>query len=239
MILRKQSVPVSALTIIMAATASGAAAQDLTGDLASSDTDTLRSAVETRYDAALAATKADGVVTANDPRYMWASEAKVQCAIAIGYLKSGTRDETSLSKCDYAYQRMSLVPPPTAQPPVAPPPQRKECEAQEPTLIFFDWDSSVPAGDAAQAVRNVSDTAERCNWSSFSVVGHTDLSGSNAYNDALSMRRATAIADLMADMGIDRSLMSVTAQGESNPRVPTEDGVRNPQNRRVEVTVSR
>ncbi len=239
MILRTKTVLVSALTIISAASATGVAAQELTGELASNDIGTLRSAVETRYDAALAATNNDAVASANDPRYLWASEAKVQCAIAIGFLKSSTRDETSLSKCDYAYQRMSLVPAPPALPPVAPPPVREECEEQDPALIFFDWDSSVPAGDAQQAIRTVSETAERCNWNSFRVVGHTDLSGSNAYNDALSMRRADAIANMMASLGIDRSQMSVSAEGESNPRVPTEDGVRSPQNRRVEVTVSR
>lgn len=225
--------------MISAASASGVAAQELSGDLASSDMDTLRGAIQMRLDAALSATNDNGVVAANDPRYVWASEAKVQCGIAHGFLRTGTRDETSISKCDYAYQRMTFVPAPPPLPPVAPPPQRTECEEQEPTLVFFDWDSVIPVGDAEQAIRAVSETAERCNWSSFRVVGHTDLSGSNAYNDALSLRRANAIADLMSRLGINRSQITLSGQGESNPRLPTEDGVRSPQNRRVEVTVSR
>ena len=70
------------------------------------------------------------------------------------------------------------------------------------------------------------------------VVGHTDLSGSDAYNDDLSIRRAEAVADLMVGLGINRGQMTISAEGEGNPRVPTQDGVREPQNRRVEITVS-
>lgn len=241
MILRTKTALVSALTIMSAAASSGVAAQDLSGDLASSDTDTLRSAIQTRYDAALAATNSEGVVSANDSRYVWASEAKVQCGVALGYLKSSTRDETSIGKCDYAYQRMTFVPapppPPVVQAPPTPAP-RAECTAVEPTLVFFDWDSTVARGDAEQTIRTVAETADRCGWDAFRVVGHTDLSGSNAYNDELSMRRAEAIADLMVRLGIETNQITIRAEGETNPLLPTDDGVRSPQNRRVEVTVS-
>lgn len=240
--MRHNTFLVPALTMFFAASASGAAAQSSGGDLLSADGDTLRSELQTRYDAALTATRDSSISSADDPRYMWASEAKVQCAIALGYLKSNTRDETSIGKCNYAYGRMSIVPAPVARTPVAPPPPppppRAVCQAREPALVFFEWDSSVPGPEAADTIRSTADTARECGWSSFSVVGHTDRSGSNAYNDALSFRRAEAIANLMASLGIDRNQMSIGAEGEDNPRVPTEDGVRSPQNRRVEITVS-
>jgi len=232
-----------ALTIICAASASGAVAQTSGGDLLSADGDTLRSELQTRFDVALAATGDSAVSSADDPRYMWASEAKVQCAIALGYLKSNTRDETSIGKCNYAFDRMSVVPAPVVRAPVAPPapppPPRAVCQSREPALVFFDWDSFVVGPEASDTIRATADTARECDWSAFSVVGHTDRSGSNAYNDALSFRRAEAIADLMASLGINRNQMSISAEGEDNPRVPTEDGVRSPQNRRVEITVSR
>ena len=205
-----------------------------------SDTDTLRGAIQMRYDAALGLTRDNAIITANDTRYLWASEAKVQCAIALGYLKSSTRDETSISKCDYAYQRMQVVterpatPPPTRP---TPPPQPQVCQDQQPGIVFFEFDSSVPGDGAADTIRFVAQNAQRCGWNSFTVVGHTDRAGSDAYNDALSMRRAQAVADLMVSLGINRSQMSISAEGESNPRVPTADGVRSPQNRRVEITV--
>lgn len=197
-----------------------------------------------RYDAALAATNNPVLISANDPRYTWASEAKVQCAIALGYLKSDTRDEPSISKCDYAYRQMSVVaqppaPPPPRPLPPPPPPPAPVCEDQQPGLVFFEWDSDVPSDGAADTIRFVAANAERCSWNSFTVVGHTDRSGSNAYNDDLSMRRAEAVADLMVSLGIERSQMSISAEGETNPRVPTEDGIRSPENRRVEVTVTR
>ncbi|WP_249171856.1 OmpA family protein [Erythrobacter sp. JK5] len=206
----------------------------------SADTDTLRGEIQTRYNEALAATNDQSMVAANDARYLWASEAKVQCGIALGFLKSKTRDETSIGKCDYAYNRMRMrtVAPRAPAPPVALPPRRQVCDGVEPGLVFFEFDSSVPGSDAAQTVRAVATNARECGWNRFRVVGHTDRSGSDAYNDALSMRRAEAVANLMASLGIPREQMATSAQGESNPRVPTADGVRSPENRRVEITVS-
>ncbi|MEP3051003.1 MAG: OmpA family protein [Erythrobacter sp.] len=230
---------ISALTIILASTSSGALAQDGADLLAISDNGTLRGEVQTRFDAALAATRDVSVSAANDPRYLWASEAKIQCGIALGYLKSNTRDETSISKCDYAFQRMTFVqetpqvaPPPPPQPPAA------VCDDRQPALIFFAWDSDLPDGDASQTIQSTAATAAQCGWNSFRVIGHTDLSGSDAYNDELSQRRSQAVADLMVSLGINRGQMSISSEGESNPRVPTQDGVREPQNRRVEITVS-
>lgn len=232
-----------ALTMFCVSTASGAAAQTGDLDLLAVDRDTLKSELQMRFDAALAVTRDSTVIGADDARYLWASEAKIQCAIALGYLKSRTRDETSIGKCDYAYRQMSVVIPPVeprsvAPPPPPPPPRRAVCEAREPALVFFDWDSDVPGPDAANTIRSTADTARECGWESFRVVGHTDRSGSNAYNDALSVRRAEAVADLMASLGINPERMTIGAEGEDNPRIPTEDGVRSPQNRRVEITVS-
>ena len=229
----------TALTIISVAS-TGAAAQDSVAELMSADIDTLRSEIQNRYDAALATTKDQAVISADDPRYMWANEAKVQCGIALGFLKSRTRDETSISKCDYAYGRMTIrtVAPPPPAPIVTPPPRREVCTSVEPGLVFFEFDSSTPGLEANETIQFVATNARECGWDNFRVVGHTDRSGSNAYNDALSVRRAEAVANLMASLGIPRGQMTVSAEGESNPRVPTADGVRSPENRRVEITVS-
>ncbi|WP_435417883.1 OmpA family protein [Parerythrobacter aurantius] len=226
---------------ILAAVPVGVSAQESASDLASTDRDTLRNALQMRYDAALAATLDDQVISANDARYTWASEAKVQCAIALGYLKSNTRDEVSISKCGYAYDQMNrrrMAPARPVPQPVQPIERPALCDNPAPGIIFFEFDSDVPGADAAQTIRIVAANAEPCGWRSFKVVGHTDKSGSDAYNDGLSRRRADAVASLMASLGIDRSRLDVSSQGEANPRVPTEDGVRNPQNRRVEITVS-
>jgi OmpA-OmpF porin, OOP family len=69
------------------------------------------------------------------------------------------------------------------------------------------------------------------------VTGHTDTVGSAVDNDALSQRRAQQILDLLATVGIDRSLMTAVGRGERELRQPTLDNVSSALNRRVEVLV--
>jgi outer membrane protein OmpA-like peptidoglycan-associated protein len=192
--------------------------------------------IQQRYDAALAATLDPAIVRADDPRYIWASEAKVQCGIALGYFESGTRDETSISKCNMAYDMMLRRPaPPAPLPPPPPPPQA--CPQELPGMVFFDWDSAELPADARQTVQFVATNAARCNWRAITVTGHTDKSGSNEYNIGLSQRRAQSVAGLMASMGVPSASITTAARGEEQPRVPTADGVREAQNRRAEITV--
>ncbi len=70
-----------------------------------------------------------------------------------------------------------------------------------------------------------------------SVVGHSDTSGNEAYNVALSSRRAQAVRDLLVARGIAGASIQVTSHGEANPLVPTGDNVKEERNRRVEVVV--
>jgi outer membrane protein OmpA-like peptidoglycan-associated protein len=69
------------------------------------------------------------------------------------------------------------------------------------------------------------------------VVGHTDRLGTVEANDALSLKRAQAIVDLLTAQGFARDLISARGRGEREPLVPTADEVAEPRNRRVEVTV--
>lgn len=69
------------------------------------------------------------------------------------------------------------------------------------------------------------------------VTGHTDTVGSLEDNDALSLRRAEQILDVLASAGIERSLMTAVGRGEREPRQPTADNVESAVNRRVEVLV--
>lgn len=230
------ALPVLATCLAAAVMPGAALAQETTDGLAGADVDTLRSEIGQRYDAALAATLDPAVINADDPRYTWASEAKVQCGIALGYLKSSTRDQTSISKCQTAYAMMTRQPALAAAPPPPPPPPQA-CPGDLPGMIFFDWDSDVPPVDAGQTAAFVARNAGPCGWSSFGATGHADRSGSDAYNVELSRRRAEAVASLLASAGIPRASITTDARGEEQPRVPTADGVREPQNRRVEITV--
>ena len=84
----------------------------------------------------------------------------------------------------------------------------------------------------------MADNRARCGWTAFTVVGHTDRSGSDAYNDKLSVARARVIADMMGAAGIPAEAIAVSGRGEKDLRVETLDGERTPANRRVEVRVN-
>jgi hypothetical protein len=69
------------------------------------------------------------------------------------------------------------------------------------------------------------------------ATGHTDTSGPEAYNMALSLRRANAVKDALVREGVPAQAISVIGRGEQGLLVQTGDGVREPQNRRVEIVV--
>jgi OOP family OmpA-OmpF porin len=70
------------------------------------------------------------------------------------------------------------------------------------------------------------------------VVGHTDLSGSPAYNVRLSERRAKAVADALVGQGVNAGALQVDWKGETMPAVATADGVKEPLNRRSTIDIN-
>ena len=117
---------------------------------------------------------------------------------------------------------------PPAPEPVAEAPQA------EPFLVFFDLDSSDITAESAEIIRAAADVARASGAAAIEVVGHTDTSGSNAYNDALSVRRAEAVRDELVKNGVVIDAISVEGKGESDPLVSTADGVPEERNRRAQ-----
>jgi len=70
-----------------------------------------------------------------------------------------------------------------------------------------------------------------------SIVGHTDRVGSRQQNYKLGLDRAARIKEILISKGVDPSIIDVSSHGEDNPLIQTEDGVLEPLNRRVEVTI--
>jgi len=70
------------------------------------------------------------------------------------------------------------------------------------------------------------------------VVGHTDTSGSAAYNVRLSERRAKATADALVGAGVNQTALAVDWKGETMPAVATGDGVKEPLNRRATIDIN-
>jgi outer membrane protein OmpA-like peptidoglycan-associated protein len=102
-------------------------------------------------------------------------------------------------------------------------------------LVFFAWDQATLTPVALTVLDQVEADYARGRPARVVIAGHADRSGSEAYNLGLSERRAGIVADTLSARGIPASSMTLEAFGETLPRVPTDDGVREPQNRRVEI----
>ena len=210
-------------------------------DLTSMEVRDLRPEVARRYDEALAATTNPAVLASLGSNYIYASEAKVWCGIATGFLKNAIRDNQSLTRCE-KYHRLMTAPDPepaVAMPVPLPSPTRSPaCDSALAATLFFDWDSIVLPANADETVAFVTANKAACGWNKFSIIGHTDRSGSDSYNDALSKSRAEAVSARMQAAGLGASALMVSGRGEAEPKVSTANGERNPTNRRVEITAS-
>ena len=78
---------------------------------------------------------------------------------------------------------------------------------------------------------------QRSGQAQVEVVGHTDTSGSSAYNQKLSLRRADAVRAELERLGVPAAAIVSSGRGQDDLLVPTADHVREPQNRRVEIIV--
>jgi OOP family OmpA-OmpF porin len=121
------------------------------------------------------------------------------------------------------------APPPPAPPAPPPPP------VHQVYLVFFDWDKYNITAEGQQILVLAANQYKSGGRVQLQVTGYTDLSGSAGYNQRLSERRANAVAAALERLGVPRSDMVVTGRGMNDPRVPTAPGVREPQNRRVEI----
>lgn len=104
-------------------------------------------------------------------------------------------------------------------------------------VIYFAAESAAIPPDGLELIKTLA-----AEWKKkprtddiISVYGHADRSGSEADSLRLSVRYAMAVQDALAKEGVDTSAMEVYGFGESDPAAATEDGVKNPKNRRVEI----
>jgi OmpA-OmpF porin, OOP family len=125
--------------------------------------------------------------------------------------------------------KFGSAPPPPPPPPVAP---------QAPSfMVFFDWDRSNLSQQALATIGQAAQVFKTKGNARITATGHTDTSGPEAYNMALSLRRANAVKDALVRNGVPAQAITVIGRGEQGLLVPTADGVREPQNRRVEIVI--
>ena len=121
----------------------------------------------------------------------------------------------------------SPPPPPPPAPAVAPPS----------FMVFFDWDRSNLSQQALNTIKQAAAAFKSKGNARITATGHTDTSGPEAYNMALSLRRANAVKDALVREGVPAQAITVIGRGEAGLLVKTADGVREPQNRRVEIVI--
>jgi len=130
------------------------------------------------------------------------------------------------------------APAPKAQPAPAPKPAPAAKAPPAPVrnfLVFFDWDRSDIRPDAMPILVNAVESAAKLGVTRIHLVGHADRSGSRRYNQGLSERRARSVRDFLVGRNIPAAIITTEGRGEDEPLVATPDGVREQQNRRVEI----
>jgi outer membrane protein OmpA-like peptidoglycan-associated protein len=128
------------------------------------------------------------------------------------------------------------------QAPAAPAPAPTPVSAPTPApsrtyLVFFDWDKATLSDRARQIISEAATNSTHVQYTRIEVNGYTDLSGTPQYNQGLSVRRAQAVAGELVRDGVPQSAIDIHGFGETHPLVPTAQGVREPQNRRVEIII--
>jgi iron complex outermembrane receptor protein len=171
----------------------------------------VKNALDLRYAVSItgvAAPTGSNTATLGDPRYIGGT---------LAYHFRSTADATPQSTATY-------TPPPVQ----APAPARSY-------LVFFDFNKSDLTSDALKVVDQAAANAAPAKATELTVTGHTDTVGSDAYNLRLSRRRAESVAARLEKDGIPASEIAIVAKGKHDLLVPTADGVKEPQNRRVTI----
>lgn len=104
-------------------------------------------------------------------------------------------------------------------------------------IIYYEFDKGQ-SPETRATINRILDIGEFCNVDNIRVVGHTDSSGSAAYNLNLSKRRAKDARDELVRQGINSAVITSEGKGETEPFVDRGDGVKEQLNRRTEVLIS-
>ena len=146
------------------------------------------------------------------------------------YRFAEAQNHTGLIGLRYAF---NAAPPVVAAPvtPVAPQTDSRTY------LVFFDWDRADLTERARQVIAQAAQATTRVQVTRIQVSGYTDTSGTPRYNQGLSVRRANNVKAELVRLGVPAAAITSQGFGETNPLVATGPGVREPQNRRVEIVL--
>ncbi|MDB5376172.1 MAG: putative outer membrane protein [Rubritepida sp.] len=150
--------------------------------------------------------------------------------VATGSVTVDNGNHSALLGLRYAFNTPRPAPVMAAPVAAAPAPARTY-------LVFFDWDRADLTDRARQIIADAAQNVRLVTSTRIEVSGHADRTGTAAYNQRLSVRRAEAVSAELVRRGISRDEITVQGFGFDRPLVPTAMGVREPQNRRVEIVL--
>lgn len=127
-------------------------------------------------------------------------------------------------------------PMPVPEPVALPEPAEPMTPDEAMYLVFFDFDKSEIGAGGQNVLDAVAEEVKSRHPQTVTIIGHTDSSGPKSYNNKLAMRRANAVRDALVQRGVDASTIKVESRGEDELLVQTADGVREPANRRAQIT---
>jgi OOP family OmpA-OmpF porin len=135
----------------------------------------------------------------------------------------------------YAFGAPAAEPVAVAPPP--PPPLEPAPQAPTQFIIFFGFNKCNITAEADNVLSEAASSAKQTGTAMVQIVGHTDTSGSDKYNQKLSDCRANAAKTNLVGKGVPASAITATGRGETELMVQTADGVREPQNRRANINL--
>jgi outer membrane protein OmpA-like peptidoglycan-associated protein len=100
-------------------------------------------------------------------------------------------------------------------------------------MVFFDWGKPEVRGDDGATLDKAAEAWRARPGARLSLAGHTDRSGDPGTNRRAGLARAATVRSELEKRGIPGNALRIASFGEDRPLVPTEDGVREVQNRRV------
>ena len=106
-----------------------------------------------------------------------------------------------------------------------------------PSGITFAYDSATVQPQFQRTLDQVASTLGQYNQTYIDVYGHTDSTGSDTYNQALSERRATAVADYLSGHGVQGARIGTRGYGKTQPIASNDTDAGRAANRRVEVKI--
>lgn len=103
--------------------------------------------------------------------------------------------------------------------------------------LLFDVDSDNLRSETKNNLTELAETLKKYENTNILIEGHTDNTGSNEYNQALSVKRAKSVEQFLADQGVKGARLSTSGYGEAQPIASNDTQAGRQENRRVEVAI--